>query len=336
MRHGHGESLLYELDMSNAKPTEYRLSLIADLNRWRTFVVIAELGSLTRAALSLDSNQSLLSRQLNALERECGARLFNRTGRGVELSDVGMRILPQVRQLLGNAEALEKDIVGEAREPAGQVTIGSLTSISVSLIGPLFTAIRARHPAIKLKVLEGSSGQLEEWLNEERIDIGILYRYGNSLPEQEQALATLDSYLIGCAGDTVTSTPEVPFAALHELPLILPSPPHGLRGVLDTMARREGILLNPAIDGNSLQLQKLLVEHEKLYAVLPLHAVWSEREAGRLQAARIVSPSMQQTISMALARSKGPSRAVTAVTAQITDLVDQMANKGMWHPGPME
>ena len=40
-------------------------------------------GSLTRAALFLDSNQSLLSRHLNALERECKARLFNRTGRGV-------------------------------------------------------------------------------------------------------------------------------------------------------------------------------------------------------------------------------------------------------------
>ncbi|BEP62292.1 LysR family transcriptional regulator [Variovorax sp. V213] len=322
--------------MSHAKPTEYRLSLTADLNRWRTFLTIAELGSLTRAAYFLDSNQSLLSRQLNALERECGSRLFNRTGRGVELSDVGVRILPQVQQLLGSAEALQKEIIGDAREPAGQVTIGSLTSISISLIGPLFTVIRERYPAIKLKVLEGSSGQLEEWLNEERVDIGILYRYGTSLSEHEQVLATLDSYLIGCAGDKITSASEVIFAALHELPLILPSPPHGLRGVLDTMARREGISLNPAIDGNSLQLQKLLVEHEKLYAVLPLHAVWSEREAGRLQAARIVSPSLQQTISMALARSKGPSRAVTAVTAQITDLVDAMAIKGMWRLGPTE
>ncbi|WCM94734.1 LysR substrate-binding domain-containing protein [Acidovorax sp. NCPPB 2350] len=320
--------------MPNAKPTEYRLSLTADLNRWRTFLVIAELGSLTRAAHFLDSNQSLLSRQLNALERECGARLFNRTGRGVELSDVGTRILPQVRQLLGNADVLEKEIVGEAREPAGQVTIGSLTSISVSLIGPLFTTIRERYPAIRLKILEGSSGQLEEWLNEERVDIGILYRYGCSLSEQEQVLATLDSYLIGCAGDSVTAASEVPFSALHELPLILPSPPHGLRGLLDSMARREGISLNPAIDGNSLQLQTLLVEREKLYAVLPLHAVWREREAGHLQAARIVSPSMRQTLSMVLARSKGPSRAVTAVTARIADLVDEMAKKGMWHPGP--
>ena len=70
----------------SSKPTEIRLDLAADLHKWRAFIAIGELGSLTRAALYLDSNQSLLSRQLNALERECGARLFNRTGRGVELS----------------------------------------------------------------------------------------------------------------------------------------------------------------------------------------------------------------------------------------------------------
>jgi DNA-binding transcriptional LysR family regulator len=87
------------------------------------------LGSLTRAALFLDINQSLLSRQLNALERECGARLFNRTGRGVELSDMGERIFPQVRALLADAERLEAEIRGEAREPAGRVTLGSLPSI---------------------------------------------------------------------------------------------------------------------------------------------------------------------------------------------------------------
>ena len=70
--------------MQPPKATAFNIDISADLNKWRAFVAIGELGSLTRAALFLDSNQSLLSRQLNALERECGARLFTRTGRGVE------------------------------------------------------------------------------------------------------------------------------------------------------------------------------------------------------------------------------------------------------------
>src|SRR5678815_5420156 len=98
--------------MNTPKATDFTIDVIADLHKWRAFVVIGELGSLTRASLFLDSNQSLLSRQLNALERECGARLFNRTGRGVELSEVGARLFTTVKALLATAEALEHDIRG--------------------------------------------------------------------------------------------------------------------------------------------------------------------------------------------------------------------------------
>ena len=102
------------------KVTDFKLEVTADLNRWRTFVAISELGSLTRAALFLDTNQSLLSRQINKLERDCGARLFNRTGRGVELSEVGQRLFPTVKALLRDAELLEEEIRGGTSEPTGK------------------------------------------------------------------------------------------------------------------------------------------------------------------------------------------------------------------------
>ena len=315
------------------KATEFKLDLAADLHKWRAFVAIGELGSLTRAALFLDSNQSLLSRQLNALERECGARLFNRTGRGVELSEVGATLFPQVKALLAGAEQLEMQIRGEAREPTGRVTLGLLPSIALPLVGRLFTDLRKRYPTISLKVLEGSSGQVEEWLADARVDIAILYRYGPSLPELEQALAVVDSYLIGAPGDKTSAAPEVAFASMHGLPFILPGAPNGLRTALDAVARQQHITLEPVVEADSLPLQKSLVATERLYTVLPLHAVWSEVADGRLQAARIVEPPLQRTVAMASAKSKGPTRAVSAVAAQIVEIVDDMARAGMWRPG---
>ncbi len=290
------------------KATDFKLDIAADLHKWRAFVAIGELGSLTRAALFLDSNQSLLSRQLNALERECGARLFNRTGRGVELSEVGATLFPQVKALLAGAEQLEKQIRGEAREPTGRVTLGLLPSIALPLVGRLFTELRRRYPTISLKVLEGSSGQVEEWLADARVDIAILYRYGPSLPDTEQALAVVDSYLIGAPRDRPSATPEVSFAAMDGLPFILPGAPNGLRTALDAVARQQHITLEPVIEADSLPLQKSLVATERLYSVLPLHAVWSEVADGRLQAARIVDPPFQRTVAMASAKSKGPTR----------------------------
>lgn len=316
--------------MHIAKATTLQLDIASDLHKWRTFLAIAELGSLTRAALFLDSNQSLLSRQLNALERDCGARLFNRTGRGVTLSDVGQRIFPHVKNLLSDAEQLEVEIRGEAREPAGRVTLGSLPSISGPIVGRLFQQIRARHPGIHLKILEGSSGQVEEWLADARVDIAILYRYGHAVPEHEQALASVDSFLIGPARDKLTAAPEVPFAALHDLPFILPSAPNGLRTTLDALARQEHLNLAPVIEADSLPLMRSLVAQERLYTVLPIHAVWPEVQDGTLQAARITHPPLQRIVSMAFAKTKGPGRAASAVARQIAQIVDEQARTGMW------
>ncbi len=320
--------------MQHSKATDFNLDIAADLNKWRVFVAISELGSLTRAALFLDSNQSMLSRQLNALERECGTRLFNRTGRGVELSEVGAFLFPQVKALLTDAQHLEDSIRGQAREPTGRVTLGCLPSIAHPLVGRLFTELRSRHAAVRLKVLEGSSGQVEEWLADARVDIAILYRYGPTLPETEQSLAVVDSYLIGASGDAATAAAEIPFTALHDLPFILPGAPNGLRTALDAMARQHRITLTAAVEADSLPLQKSLVEKEKLYTVLPLHAVWTEVAEGRLQAARIADPPFQRTVAMVTSKSKGPARAVTAVASQIVRIVDEMADAGMWRLTP--
>ena len=316
--------------MKPTAATHLRLDLTSDLQKWRTFLAIAELGSLTRAALFLDSNQSLLSRHLNALERECNARLFNRTGRGVALSDVGERILPHVKALLANAEQLEEEILVEAREPAGLVTIGSLPSITNPMVGRLYKLLNDRYPGIRLKFLEGSSGQVEEWMADARIDIAILYRYSKTLSVREQHLATVDSYLIGPPGDKITANAEVPFAKLDQLPFILPSAPNGLRAALDSLARQERITLEPVLEADSLPLQRSVVAEARLYTVLPIHAVWQEVEQGQLQAARIVSPELQRTVSMALTRSKGPGRAVTAVASEIVAIMQEGANRGMW------
>jgi DNA-binding transcriptional LysR family regulator len=186
---------------------------------------------------------------------------------------------------------------------------------------------------VNLKVLEGSSGQVEEWLADARVDIAILYRYSPTLPEHEHALALVNSYLVGPVGDAVTRAGEVTFAALDGLPFILPSAPNGLRTALDAMARQHHLQLGTAIEADSLPLQKSLVAHERLYTVLPLHAVWNEVQAGQLQAARIVDPPFQRTVSMASARSKGPTRAVSVIAALIVDMVDEMAHAGMWQLG---
>src|SRR5262249_47225939 len=148
-------------------------------NKWTLFTNVAELGSLTHAAAVLDVPQSVLSRNIGALERECGARLFRRTGRGVVLTDFGQQIYPRVKQLIAQADQLVDDIRTSGGDPVGTVRVGILPSIVPILAGPLCRAVAERFRKVSLHLTEGSSVQLEDWLNQGRLDLSLLLREGS-------------------------------------------------------------------------------------------------------------------------------------------------------------
>ena len=77
-----------------------------DLRRARTFVTVADLGTVSQAALHLRVAQPALSRQLGELERELGFKLFDRVGRGLVLTGEGEQLLVDCRGLLNYAEAI--------------------------------------------------------------------------------------------------------------------------------------------------------------------------------------------------------------------------------------
>jgi LysR family transcriptional regulator, nitrogen assimilation regulatory protein len=133
-----------------------------NLKQLQSFQRVAEHGSLARAAVATDLAESLISRQIAALEREWGDRLFERTGRGMLLSDFGRRMLPEVRAALDQVEHLG----GLAREaagvPTGTVHVGVLPSLAGQLLPLLLADLRGSAPAVTLHATEGFSGSLDE------------------------------------------------------------------------------------------------------------------------------------------------------------------------------
>src|SRR5262245_10061779 len=131
---------------------------------------ILETGSLSKTAMRLNRAQSVVSRQLAALERECGGRIFYRNGRGVLLTELGESVLPQIETVLPAAS----DIVGCGaalkNEVAGEVRITTTPSVGPNLIGPLFNKLKQTHPNIRLRVSEAYSAGIEADLQEGRAD----------------------------------------------------------------------------------------------------------------------------------------------------------------------
>ena len=98
------------------------------LSAIRTFIEIADRGSLTRAAETLDLSRAMVSRHLEGLERWLGARLLHRTTRRVSLSEAGQEALPRLRQMLELAADLQAVAGARRTEPTGKLRI--TTSLS--------------------------------------------------------------------------------------------------------------------------------------------------------------------------------------------------------------
>ncbi|MGE4243068.1 LysR family transcriptional regulator [Ramlibacter sp.] len=300
--------------------------------RWKTFVKVATLGSLTRAAAALDVHQSAISAQIAALEEECGGRLFNRTGRGVKLTELGARVLPQVQALLQQADQFSDDILANGSVPRGDVTVGVVASTARPLIRVLFQRTRERFPGIRLNVVEGFSGNLDEWLASGLIDVGVLHRYGTTLGPSEQRLAMGETYLVGRTGEPLCEASEVEFARLDRVPLALPANPSSMRSLAEQIARRASVSLDVAFETNSLHLMKDIVINGGVYALLPFQAVFAEVQAGVLRASRVVGPSIERTVALGTRKHQPLSLAAREIATLLAEIATGLIDSGDWDP----
>ena len=263
-----------------------------DLQVLRTFMMAAELGSLSRASAALGVAQSALSRQLSALEAEVGSRLFHRTGRGMTLTEAGLSMLPRARALLSDAQAMVDEIAQVMHSPRGAVSVGLVPAWSHSLVGRLVAWQREHHPGIHLRVHEGYSGEIEEWLANGRVDVGIFNRY--RAVRRGDVILTSSMHVIARSDDPHIGN-ECKLRDLARLPLALMTRPNALRMLLEEHCTRSGVALNVALEADSATAIKAAVLTGGLYSVLPLHGITVERQMGLLRGAPIVSPAVRQS-----------------------------------------
>lgn len=273
-----------------------------DYALWKLFVDAAELGSLSKVAAAYGTSQPQISRQISALEQECGGRLFQRTGRGVVLTELGQRIAPQVRAWMSSTEQLVNDVRSSAGTPIGKVRIGSLPSTAHPLVSTVYRRLKERYPLIELAVREGQGSQLETWLEDGSVDLAILYRTSQTPKSGDIYLVETSTYLVGASGDPLTSRPTVPFSKLHNLPLVLFCRPSSWRNYLEEVSSARGITLNVVLEADSLSLQTHIASDGGIYALLGPYAVAAAAKEHRLQSAKVVNPVMTRQIALAMSR----------------------------------
>ncbi len=125
-----------------------------DLRRLRFLREFEQRGTLAAVAAALGYSPSTISQQLAQLEKEVGARLFDKAGRGVRLTDAGHLLAHHARVLLSAAEAAEADLAALSGDIRGTVRAGGLQSVARRLLVPALTRMRADHPQVRLEIFE--------------------------------------------------------------------------------------------------------------------------------------------------------------------------------------
>ncbi len=167
------------------------------------FVAVAEEGSFTRAADRLHVVQSAVSAGVRNLERDLGARLFDRSTHKVALSDAGRALLPEARATLAAAAAARDAVDAVSGGVRGTIVLGTLQAQgmrSIDVAGVL-AEFRSEHPGVEVQIRQGSSLEMTTKVREGELDLAFVALPDQRFPGVELVPLTSEPIMLAVAGD---------------------------------------------------------------------------------------------------------------------------------------
>lgn len=298
------------------------------------FLTLAEYGSISAAANALNMAQPSLSENIAKLERQLDIQLAIRGSRGVQLTEAGTLLVERGREIIDSVDSLVAEMRLLSGEPRGPVAVGFPPSLSILLSVPLLETIHSEHKDVRLHVAEAMSGDILNWLANERIDVGCVYEVNDSSMYIFEPLLTEELFLVTAPDNWDDEFDENGIArkAIHasdlqKLPLVLTSQTHGARKLQERFARASGFSFNVTATIDSLPHIVEMVSRASAYSILSHGAVIKQVAEGQIGLVRIEEPSIRRTAYMVRKRSRPVSRASAIVEQTIRMVLGEMVER---------
>jgi LysR family nitrogen assimilation transcriptional regulator len=279
-----------------------------DSGQLEAFIRVAEMGSISRAALALGMTQPALSRRLHALEQSLGRLLFRRNGRGVQLTEAGTRLLDHARGVVRGLEAALQS-VQDPEGRRGRIAVGLPPSVGRVLIRTFAAGFAGRFPQASLALVEGLSEGLHEKLLAGRIDLALLLNATPSRLVHVEPIATEPLYIVA-ARPLAPAGRALSLAQIASLPLILPGAPHPIRALVEAEAARMGLGLEIVLEVDAVGAMIELIADRRGCSIMPRNVLRADAAARGLAWHPIDSALLQTTLSVA--RQAGTHRSALA------------------------
>jgi|GEM_PF-2880298 len=299
-----------------------------DFRQIRYFVHVAEFRNITRAASMLRISQPALSRQIQLLEQELATKLFHRKGHGLVLTADGALFLDHCTRLLKEFEEV-KGLFQRRRkssELTGVVGIGMPVPMIQMFASPFLSQFTHAFPGIFLRMAEGFSALLHEWLLSGSMDLAMLYGISNSKVLVQQRLVVEDLALLAPA--------HLPFAKggnpiylreIGDTAMILPHRPHALRDIVD----QTGFTPNEVIEVDALTLMVELVREGKGVTLLPQLSLNQVKDK-EVTVVSLSDSGMNWDVTLCHSSLRPLSEAAVEVRRSIRAEVERLVTSGRW------
>ncbi|MEZ1317780.1 LysR substrate-binding domain-containing protein [Pseudomonas fluorescens] len=301
-----------------------------DVVQLKTLIHVAELGSLSKASDRLHIAQPALSRQIRQLEKELGVYLFERHGRGMIITEAGSEVLAHATRIMDELEAIRSSVAGGIASFRGAVAIGTTPTIAEIITVPLVKRLREAHPELSIRFSSAFSGYLVDWLQRGELELAISYDLPPLPTIRIEPVMMENLVLVGPPKAGLLLEKPVKFSALSNEPLVMPSPRHSLRKIMDQFANDAGFKIVTSVEADSFGAMIDLVRHGFGYTALPLASIYAHLQNGSLCAAPLVDPTPMRKLVMVLPADRHVSPATRYVGETFVSLATQLVEDGIW------
>ena len=252
-----------------------------DLDRLRMFQVVCEEGSVSRAAVRLFRTQPAISMQLGALEAEAGARLVQRTGRGVVPTPEGRRLLAAAAEVFRAHDRLRE--AWSTEEAGGDLRIAASDTVARHFLPPVLRALLRQRPDVRLHLVQSATPASVNRLLAGEVEIAFLLRPVTEPRLSAETVLRYSHVAVSPRGER--SPGPVDPAELARGPLVLLARGTQTRNLVDAAFRARGLAPARVVEVGSVSLQKELVRCGLGAGIVPAYAV-EPRDRLRVRAIR--------------------------------------------------
>jgi len=282
-----------------------------DFDQLNTFLEVARLSSFSKAAETCFRTQPAISSQIRALEEEVGAKLFDRSGGKVSLTQPGKAFQKYAEQQMEARKQMIAALAEMEKVPRGELVVGANEGTCLHILPEVFAEFKKQYPGVAVSIRRSERAKVLENIIDNSVDFGVI-----SIPVSDNRLTVVTIHrdelvLIAAAGHPLARMKSGSIAEAAKFPLLLPKVGR-TRDTLEELFHERGLKPNISMELDSSELLKRFVAADVGVGFIARSNVVEDVKAGVLAAVAIKDAQIRRDLALVFRKDKALSRAALA------------------------